>query len=578
MKSLEYLNGVASNTITFTDNRAANVLFDRPNPKDVSFTELGRTFSAYVATEIIEIIKPATTNIRVSINITNATVDFGTLPIGLTTTQVGTVYYVFGIDSISDWDAVKSPTITLDEDYFGDASYEFSIIYDTDTETDVTVSYNVGVFEPVSSLDVESALTVSGNQVFDANVEIINFFTLTVLGIETLGSQFFMNVVANATKPFDSNLNLSTSLSAIPKALLFDDATFNIDNPALQRDNHRFGSSLAIDSTGEFISSSLNNHDTYTGVVVNSLSGNSEFYFTRQGTDVGPEYGPSSILTFNNDYIVINESDDPEQSDDFISVWKKQSTGNLYTVIDTVEFTDPSGGSGGAGVSIVSGVSGITNNYLILADVLFDENLGTPGERNGKIYVYSIDDSTGLTLEYTHEGTTVSSRRQNLAGVAINDNYYVFSENYNINTVGSWHTIFVYDTATGTLQYTLNENNSKLIPYSRAIQNNELFVTYWDPDNSTGSLVNYDLSDGSENWNLTLEGATQFELTPIRFYDSNYIIINGSFYSLTTGNLESSPVSATAIVKDLNTMVDSDENYDDTYQNQGRIILRTENS
>ena len=81
MNTLEYLNN--SQTITYTDNRAANVIFDRPRGKDtlpVTLTDV--TFNVIPAINIVEIIKPEITNVRYKIELydLSAIIDWGQLP------------------------------------------------------------------------------------------------------------------------------------------------------------------------------------------------------------------------------------------------------------------------------------------------------------------------------------------------------------------------------------------------------------------------------------------------------------------------------------------------------------------
>ena len=97
--------------------------------KSYNFTESTLSFNLLVGANIVEIINPSSAIVRYKINIgtAQATLNFGTLPSGVTVSQAGTIYTVYGIDSISDWEAVKQPTVTIDPAFTGTFSYSASI-------------------------------------------------------------------------------------------------------------------------------------------------------------------------------------------------------------------------------------------------------------------------------------------------------------------------------------------------------------------------------------------------------------------------------------------------------------------
>ena len=170
MKSLEYLNQTSSQAISFTDARDADVIFDR-FPEDRDFTYSSASFYLYNACDIIEIIQPQYTNIRYKINITgNVTLNFGSIPSGVTVTQSGGIYTVYGIDSLGDWNSMKNPLVTIDTDYFGDVSYTATVIYNTETQNNVEVSWNVGAFIPQIGYNVEATLSAVPTKIVDPTI------------------------------------------------------------------------------------------------------------------------------------------------------------------------------------------------------------------------------------------------------------------------------------------------------------------------------------------------------------------------------------------------------------------------
>lgn len=161
MKTLQYLNGIAGTVVSFTDSRPSGVIFDRPQGKSYDFTASTYSFALLVGGNILEIINPVVANVRYKINLGNAlaTLSYASLPPGVVVSQSGTIYTIYGIDSVSDWEAVKDPNITLDLEYQGTFSYDVTILYNTDTTADNEFTWTVGVFAPVSEITSTFALS-----------------------------------------------------------------------------------------------------------------------------------------------------------------------------------------------------------------------------------------------------------------------------------------------------------------------------------------------------------------------------------------------------------------------------------
>jgi hypothetical protein len=590
MQSLTDLNNRAATPITFTENRGTNVIFDRAAGKQYNFTETSLSFDLLVGANIVEIINPSIANVRYKVNLgtTQASLSYGTLPAGVTVNQVGTVYTFYGIDSISDWEAIKQPTVIIDPAFAGSFSYSAAVVYNTDTAADIEFEWNIGIYLPDAQLSAAASLSCAPSYFQGGIANLTSFFGLAVEGVKVLGSVFSMVTNANRLARTGATMSISSTIVAKPKLFLFTDTTFDILNPDPQEDNHEFGQTLAQDGNNTVITN-IGNHPDYIGYAFNATNGNQLFAFERQKTSSNETLTNFSvdILGFNNDYVAFRERSQDggstDNADETISLWKKQSTGDLYTVIDTIVFTDPSGGSGGAGTSIDANncTTTLSDGYIILQDSIFQAD-STFSEYRGRVYVYSIDDSTGLTLEYTHTGvddTTFPSnpRRQHLGNdaIAINDDYYAFTENYMYpdSVVGSWHRIFVYDTATGTLQHTINGSNSQKEPQGLMMDGNDLYITYDDR-----SLEVFDMSTGTTSSTITLASGGTTGLGSIRIFDSRLIYIGDTLYDRTNGNIESSPGGAALKGTFFGTtkLAIGDDDYDDTFTDEGKITIGTE--
>jgi len=128
--SFTELNTFGNQTITFTDNRPANVVFDWPTARDIDTTVLAGTFTAQRKINIVEIIQPATANVEYHIDVSavsGTTISWGSLPSGVTVNEVSGVYIVSGIDSVDDWTAVAAPSITTPATFQGSFIYTSSI-------------------------------------------------------------------------------------------------------------------------------------------------------------------------------------------------------------------------------------------------------------------------------------------------------------------------------------------------------------------------------------------------------------------------------------------------------------------
>lgn len=243
MRSLSYLNGQSSATVTYTDTRDANVIFDRPDPLDYTFTGTDTTFSVIVGTNIIEIVQPSQTNIRMKVNAgtTQATVSWPTIPVGCTVTQVDTVFTLSGIDSLQDWELVKSPTITLDADFFGTVNYSVEILYDTPTQANKSVRFTVGQYVPAVEMNASASVSCAAGKIVDPELQFEAIATisklLSIIAIiaeldseATLEAEFDVVILFEADINSSSNVSSQISLTKETSANL--QSTIQMNNPA----------------------------------------------------------------------------------------------------------------------------------------------------------------------------------------------------------------------------------------------------------------------------------------------------------------------------------------------------------
>lgn len=134
MQSLQSLNEYGNRLISFTDERPAKIIYDRPVPTNFSLTfNEGQPHNIPLGIDITEIINiEAFTEIpyyTISATLPGVTVTWNTLPEGCVITNDSPgVYTISGITSKEIWDQVKSPTIRLPNSFNGNWSYTASIV------------------------------------------------------------------------------------------------------------------------------------------------------------------------------------------------------------------------------------------------------------------------------------------------------------------------------------------------------------------------------------------------------------------------------------------------------------------
>ena len=240
--SFTALNTFGNQTLTFTDNRPANVLFDWPTARDINTTVLSGTFTAQRQINIVEIIQPATANVEYHIDVSavsGTTVNWSTLPSGVSVSSVAGVYIVQGIDSVDDWTAVAAPTITTPVTFNGSFIYTSSIKYTT-PQGRQSKSWNVGTFVPVSKMPVVSTLTATAKRFRDAQPSLLAVYSISATLEESgLTSTTATDWTASTTQDIDNNPIVS-----------YDDDDGSSWTVTLTADNTDSISSLSTSGTG----------------------------------------------------------------------------------------------------------------------------------------------------------------------------------------------------------------------------------------------------------------------------------------------------------------------------------------
>tara|TARA_Y100000114_G_scaffold152135_1_gene169989 strand:+ start:567 stop:2399 length:1833 start_codon:yes stop_codon:yes gene_type:complete len=237
MTTLNDLNNFSDGTVSFTENRPSFVYYNFPNATDLTEQPItSQSFTLQRTIDIVEIIKPQQALIVFEVDVSalsGTTVSFGSLPAGVTAADSNGVYTVSGIDSVSDWEAVRAPTITLPSaDHQGAFSYTCKIMATVDGVRE-TKQWTVGTFKLLASLSATSTFSFTSEPLIkgaechmivaiDVTEADFEFAILARFSVDATITRIFqlptpnINVVASLTEFNDfTNLNNLTYQSNI---------------------------------------------------------------------------------------------------------------------------------------------------------------------------------------------------------------------------------------------------------------------------------------------------------------------------------------------------------------------------
>ncbi len=232
MRGFSSLN---SRTLTYTDNRSPDVKTNYAVAFDISSNETTNTFLMKRSIEIEEIVKPEDANLIITIDtraVSGVLVEWDALPAGVTTIDAGGLYIVNGVATVSDWNDIKEPTITVPVGYQGTFFYIVRLEWTTPTGQEY-VEYTVGEYIPVSVLVSEFALAATPNRIvgvsailpaqFGFAAEIVDIPLLVTTSIACQ---------ANRLKGIAAGLNSQAILTVIPE-YIFTTTYLSLVNDAI---------------------------------------------------------------------------------------------------------------------------------------------------------------------------------------------------------------------------------------------------------------------------------------------------------------------------------------------------------
>lgn len=180
MDTFSSLNTRGSTQVAYTENRPKNVIFSYPNAFDIQTSIIGvYTFDVQNTIDILEVIKPAETNVSYTIDvsgITGATVYWPTQPPGKTITESNGIYIISPINSAAEWEQIKNPILTIPNTFNGSISYTATITY-TDSIGIQTKQWTVGKNIPITNPVAEFNLSCTPSHLKGPSDTVLDVYT-----------------------------------------------------------------------------------------------------------------------------------------------------------------------------------------------------------------------------------------------------------------------------------------------------------------------------------------------------------------------------------------------------------------
>lgn len=220
MSTLVELNNFSDGIINYSDVRPSNVLFNFPAATNLTDVVLSTTsFTLQRTIDIVEIVQPTQALVSFVVDVSavsGTTVTWGSLPSGVVISEAGGVYTVNGIDSVSDWEAVREPTITLPVDTQGSFEYECTIEYTNDGVRKYK-RWTVGTFKAIAELTAVASITCDTTNAVTRDAVSNPIIVVTVNPVA-----YEMLIIARVTVEctgraiYDPELNIETVSSITP--------------------------------------------------------------------------------------------------------------------------------------------------------------------------------------------------------------------------------------------------------------------------------------------------------------------------------------------------------------------------
>lgn len=547
MRSLSQLNTRGQTTLNYTDNRAAQVIFDRTIPTNQSLTTaVGQSHILQPGIEINEIIQPNVVNVYYEIDVSSvpgATVTWTSPPGTVVITNPSTgKYRASNIDSAADWQAVKAPTINIPALWEDNFTYTATIYY----EPGLTKSWNNSVAVTVTAfINSLSLFTASLTGVANNPASINSEFNLNAQNtrVKLMASNMSANggvmaVVARNIGPITVNVSSSfsftgtltglqklqptnissTAAASVPGrriryhsaslSSLFSSSTTLLNKIPNPTTSPAFGKHLAVNSSYYAISGGTNSSNTSLRINLYNLSNNS---YVRSLTPTSMIYNDLDLgsLKMSNTYTAVGAS---VQSGSFIAGTVRvynNSTGSLVSTIN-----NPTSTVGEGFGQVIS----MNDSYVAVCSYLYD----APGSTNtGIVYVFST--TTGSLVRTINCPYTPAPSNERWG-------FTMDISGDRLLLMGNAGTMYVYSLTSGSQLYTV-ANDIGLFNFKAT----DSYIIY---DNSYTSVKLLDITNGSfiRTMSPPIRGGLYTSLGAISWASDNYFMASDTVYKMSNAN------------------------------------------
>lgn len=222
MNSLNDLNNYGSTSLEYTDVRLPSIGFDRLDPTNQSIIyNQGDAYQLPIGINITKLTQPdlEIVYLKITLNVTGATVTFPTLPSRYTVDNSSTgVWMISFIQSVEDWELIKNIFVKVPNSYKQNYSYTVSIEYEGNKSKTYTVNAAYSPLVQVSAnLQTSFSQTLYGGFTLRTIVPLSAQLRFNANAVQTavLLSKVNLGCVAKKNKGLYALINSVSTLTAI---------------------------------------------------------------------------------------------------------------------------------------------------------------------------------------------------------------------------------------------------------------------------------------------------------------------------------------------------------------------------
>ena len=430
MQSMSDLNTFSETQIEFGDERPFSVVFDVTTPADQDIAVFENQ-PAVLTTgiEILEIIDPENCAVVYEIDMTTVPVDvdldFGTVPANVTITESPSNFWtISGINSVLDWNSVKSPEVSFAFGTVGTTTFSTTIEHTLPDSTRGTKDTDyTAVITAVNSMSAPS------NEEYDPfELEFSPSVPQITVDTGVFNPTFTMTISPDDLAPIDA-MRVTQ-----PDSSVFDSTTDTLVINGEKDEINSALNTLEIDFTG------VNDNFVMNYTLTNNLNSDVDVVVQEYSSDVfvaqissAFSFGPEDVEIERAFFAEANIATNTTTSATGVKVslqqqWTKTVSSNYY------------------GTTV-----GFDGDYVIAGE---PDHLNQSVTDNGRIHIYNASNGSLVsTIENPNTATSTSFPLFGAYTVADSGVGIALSNN------SSGHDMFAYDLSTGGLNWSIDSDS-----------------------------------------------------------------------------------------------------------------------